>query len=427
MLRLVPTDQTRSEYLTTPRLNESERIEQVYEVGGPVFKNRTWFWAGYSNNTNNTDRTVTWTNNRGFPPTQSFNSKSTDNTYQYNVTHSYSNAMRIRATGINTRTTSGLGLPTIDSATLTSTSNATLFNPRSTIYSAGYNDSYTGSFDWTINDRMYANVTGGYLGYGAGNKGGDYYKGTVRSFSQPNIGLLDVPANLQQLSGFTDHPSNDFNLYNNFSRYSLNSDLTMFRDWKGQHAFKFGVQMERIANQASSGSQFDGVQVPGVGEVYYIANPGKGFGKSPLGAAFPDTPRPERTYDGQDISFKRRYANNWFANASVTISRTYGNYAGLTNSDENGRNSPNVNRSFDGLYMSFNQTGQPSYGRLQSDRPFSFKASGAYRLPWGTQVGVNFVAQSGLLSTTQVTYKGVPVLCSAAATWAARPWSTTPI
>jgi Carboxypeptidase regulatory-like domain/TonB dependent receptor len=627
VLRLVPTDQTKSEYFLAPRLNETERIEQVYEVGGPIFKNRTWFWAGYSNNINNTDRTVTWTNNRGFPPTQSFNAKTTDNTYQYNVTHSFNNSMRIRATGINTRTTGGLTLPVIDTTNSTSTSNATLFNPRPTIFSAGYNDSYTGSFDWTINDRMYANLTGGYLGYGSGNQGGTYYDGTVRSFAQPNVGFLDVPANLQQLSGYTDNASNSFTRYNNFARYSVNSDLTMYRDFKGQHAFKFGVQMERIENQASSGQQapnisfswnssratlsntqvrgkygyytvsrsytegdiasnnfglflqdqwtlngkltvnygvraeytnipsyrpenpgltfgwgdkisprlgfaydlkgdskwkaygswgvfYDiekldmprgawgadrwvsyywtlddynwntidctgpansgcrgtfieqvdfrhvsndpkdnlvdpdlkpvktqeltlgldhelnrtmsvgvryahkwlnetiedvGVQVPGVGEVYYIANPGKGFGKSPLGAGFPDTPRPKRTYDGLDISLKRRFNNNWFANASVTISRTYGNYAGLTNSDENGRNSPNVNRSFDGLYMSFNQTGQASYGRLQSDRPFSFKANGGYQLPWGTNVGVNFVAQSGLLNTTSVTYKGVPV------------------
>jgi outer membrane receptor protein involved in Fe transport len=626
-LRLVPTDNTKAEYLLTPRLNESERLEQVYDIGGPIFKNRTWFWAGHSYNESNTDRTVTWLVPKTFPATQSFNSKTTERTYQYNVTHSFSNSMRLRATGINTRTTSGLGLPAIDTTNSTSNSNSTLFNPRPTIYAAGFNDSYTGSFDWNINNRMYANVTAGYLGYGSGNKGGTYYDGTVRSFGQSNVGLLDVPASLQQLSGYVDNSSNSFTRYNDFARMSLNSDLTMFRDWKGQHALKFGVQMEQIQNQASSGQQapnisfswnssratlsntqvrgkygyytvsrsytegdiksnnfglflqdqwtvngkltvnygvraeytnipsyrpenpgitfgwgdkisprlgfaydvkgdskwkaygswgvfYDiekldmprgawgadrwisyywtlddynwntidctgqsnsgcrgtfieqvdfrhvsndpadnlvdpnlkpvktqeltvgldhelsrtmsvgiryahkwlnetiedvGVQVPGVGEVYYIANPGIGFGKSPLGAGFPDTPRPKRTYDGVDFSFKRRLANNWFMNANVLISRTYGNYSGLTNSDENGRNSPNVNRSFDGLYMAFDQTGQPLYGRLQSDRPFQFKSQGAYITPWGTQVGVNFVAQSGLLNTTSVTYKGVPV------------------
>ncbi|MCR4376185.1 MAG: hypothetical protein NUW22_15190, partial [Acidobacteria bacterium] len=40
---------------------------------------------------------------------------------------------------------------------------------------------------------------------------------------------------------------------------------------------------------------------------------------------------------------------------------------------------------------------------------FQFKANGGYRMPWGTQVGVNFVANSGLLNTTSVSYQGVPV------------------
>ena len=626
-LRLMPSDQTKAEYFTTPRLNESERIEQVYDIGGPIFRNKTWFWFGYNDVVNNTDRTVTWTNNRGFAPTQSFNSKTTSKTFQYNVTHQLTNSMRVRLTGANSPSTGGLTLPVIDATNGTSSSNATSFNPRPTVYTKSFNNSYTASFDWVANNRMYANLTGGYLGYGSGSAGGDYFRGTGRSFGSTNVGLLDVPASLQQLSGFSENPSNSFTKYDNYGRFTLNSDLTMFRDWKGEHAFKFGVQLERISNEVSSGAQhpnisfswdssratlsntlvrgkygyytvqriytdgdiksnnlgfflqdqwtingkltvnygvraehtdipsyqpqnpgitfgwgdkiaprlgfaydvngdskwkaygswgtfYDiekldmprgawgadrwiayywtlddfnwntidcdgtpgsgcrgtfieqvdfrhvsndpkdnlvdpnlkpvktqeltfgvdhelgrlmsvgvryahkwlnetiedvGVQVPGVGEVYYIANPGKGFGEYPLGTAFPATPRPQRTYDGVDFSFKRRLANNWFLNTNVLISRTYGNYAGLTNSDENGRNSPNVNRSFDGLYMAFDQTGKALYGRLQSDRPVQFKAQGAYVMPWGTQMGVNFVAFSGLLNTTSVTYKGVPV------------------
>lgn len=633
-LRLVPSDNTKAEYFTAPRLKETERIETVYDLGGPVFRNRTWFWVGYNRNIQNTDRTVTWTNPRGFDPVQSFNSKTTNKDYQYTVTHALTrnNAMRVRATGANTRSTGGLSLPAIDanntsSTNPTSASNATLFNPRPTTYTGSFNDAYTLAFDWTVNDRMYANVTAGYLGYGSGTKGGDYFHGTRRTFSTTNVGLLDVPASLQQLSGFADNPSNSFTRYDDYARWSVNSDITMFREWRGQHAFKFGVQVERIENSVSSGQQhpniafswnssratlsntlvrgtygyytvsrsytegdiksnnlglflqdqwsvnnqltinygvraehtsipsyrpenpgitfgwgekiaprlgfaydvkgdskwkaygswgvfYDiekldmprgawgadrwisyywtlndynwntidcegpansgcrgtfieqvdfrhvsndpadnlvdpnlkpvktqeltlgldhelsrtmsvgvryahkwlnetiedvGVQVPGVGEVYYIANPGVGFGQYPLGTDFPATPRPKRNYDGLDISFRRRLQDNWFLNANILFSRTYGNYAGLTNSDENGRNSPNVNRSFDGLYMQFDQTGKALTGNLQSDRPIQFKAQGAYILPWGTQVGVNFVAFSGLPNTTSVTYKGVPV------------------
>lgn len=64
---------------------------------------------------------------------------------------------------------------------------------------------------------------------------------------------------------------------------------------------------------------------------------------------------------------------------------------------------------YDGLYMNFDQNGNIIYGRLQTDRPFQFKFQGSYNFKWGTSVGVNFNASSGVLQTTQVTYQGVPV------------------
>ncbi|HUR20620.1 MAG TPA: carboxypeptidase regulatory-like domain-containing protein, partial [Vicinamibacterales bacterium] len=85
-LRLVPSDNTKAEFYTPPRLNETERIEQVYDIGGPIFKNRTWFWFGLNDNKQDIDRTVTWTNPRTFAPTWSGNSRTTSRTYQYNVT-----------------------------------------------------------------------------------------------------------------------------------------------------------------------------------------------------------------------------------------------------------------------------------------------------------------------------------------------------
>ena len=152
-----------------------------------------------------------------------------------------------------------------------------------------------------------------------------------------------------------------------------------------------------------------GVQVPGVGEEFFIANPGYGLGAYPLTDVYPRTPFPKRNYDGFDITFRRRLSNNWFFNGNILFSRLWGNYSGLTSTDEGNRNSPNVNRFFDGLYMSFDSKGNPVYGRLQNDRPIQFKMQGGYIMPWGTQVGVNFVAGSGYMNSSTVTYKSVPV------------------
>ncbi len=82
------------------------------------------------------------------------------------------------------------------------------------------------------------------------------------------------------------------------------------------------------------------MQVPGVGEVFYTANPCMGLGEQPLGAEFPAIPCPTRNYDGLEFTFKRRLQNNWMLNASFLYSRIFGTFSGLTSSDESGRNSP---------------------------------------------------------------------------------------
>jgi hypothetical protein len=158
-----------------------------------------------------------------------------------------------------------------------------------------------------------------------------------------------------------------------------------------------------------------GITVPGVGEVFYISNPGEGFSKNLLrdkaGCAIcPDQPKATRDYNGVEFRLiKRPSTDGLYVNASYTWSRLHGNYSGLASSDENGRMSPSVNRFFDGQYMSFDQTGRPILGPLGTDRPHNFELQGSYLLPWGTNIGMYFQASSGLPQQQQVTVFSVPV------------------
>src|SRR5262249_38091188 len=66
-LRLDPNDSGNNpaaQYFTTPRTSEyeSETLDPVYELGGPILKNRAWFWVGYNGSLSNQDRTVQWNN-----------------------------------------------------------------------------------------------------------------------------------------------------------------------------------------------------------------------------------------------------------------------------------------------------------------------------------------------------------------------------
>jgi hypothetical protein len=155
-----------------------------------------------------------------------------------------------------------------------------------------------------------------------------------------------------------------------------------------------------------------GIQVAGVGEVFMIANPGFGIAEYTLAgtcATCPAQPKAKRVYDGLEFRLRKRLANRWSMNSSYTYSRIYGNYAGLASSDENGRTSPSVERAFDGEYMSFDQSGNPTYGRLATDRPHYFKLQATYELPWGTGIGANFDLASGTPQSSTITFKSVPV------------------
>ena len=139
-----------------------------------------------------------------------------------------------------------------------------------------------------------------------------------------------------------------------------------------------------------------GVLVPNVGEVFYIANPGEGITLSLADPGVPSFPKPERQYDGLELTLERRFHNNWAAFASYTLSRLYGNYSGLASSDEDGRTAPNVNRFFDHIENTFDRNGNLVFGRLGTDRPHQFKAQLLYQTKWNTMVGLNQRVASGI-------------------------------
>ena len=145
-------------------------------------------------------------------------------------------------------------------------------------------------------------------------------------------------------------------------------------------------------------------------EDYLMANPGEGLAVTmePAYPGFP-TPKPKRNYDGLEFRLNKRFSNHWNGQVSYLYSRLYGNYSGLASADENGRTSPNVNRYYDHTVMSYGSDGKPVYGLLPTDRPHTFKLSGAYDFKWGTILGANWFVESGIPQTTVVRFTGYPV------------------
>jgi hypothetical protein len=135
---------------------------------------------------------------------------------------------------------------------------------------------------------------------------------------------------------------------------------------------------------------------PAGDEIYVIANPGEGI--TSLAFTNPATalPKAKRDYDSVEFALEKRFKDRWYLRTSYLWSRLFGNYSGLSQSDENGRTSPNVGRLFDYPLMMFKDGGVPAYGPLATDRPHQFKTQVIYQLPFGTSVSLNQFVSSGL-------------------------------
>ena len=143
-----------------------------------------------------------------------------------------------------------------------------------------------------------------------------------------------------------------------------------------------------------------GIWVPGEGEKYYFTNPGFGYSLHTTNGGkfdpkYPETPKAKREYWAVNFSLDKRLSNNWLAGLSYTWSRLTGNYSGLASSDELGRNSPNVERSYDNWLIAYDKDLNPLDGPLGTDRTHFLKFYGAYTFPFGLTMGAVINAMSG--------------------------------
>jgi hypothetical protein len=173
-----------------------------------------------------------------------------------------------------------------------------------------------------------------------------------------------------------------------------------------QREFSFGlehqvsgpmaVSIRYVHKQVDRAIEDTGSYDPVIGEIYVIANPG--FGATTI--AWPDLnvplPKAKRNYDSVEAAFTKNLSHNYYLRVSYMWSRLFGNYSGLDQTDENGRQSPNTGRLYDYPLMSFDEKGNPVEGPLATDRPHQVKAQFIYQLPFGASLGISQYVASGV-------------------------------
>jgi Carboxypeptidase regulatory-like domain/TonB dependent receptor/TonB-dependent Receptor Plug Domain len=220
-----------------------------------------------------------------------------------------------------------------------------------------------------------------FRGISPSNHPGDFIDGPI-DLRLPSIGVSDPPGIDPDLKPMREH------------EYTFGADYALSRDLLVSGRFT-RKNLDRAIDDI-------GHSVPGIGEEFTVGNPGFGIGDT-----FYHSPKAIRRYTGFELRVDKRFSNNWYANASYTYSRLFGNYGGLASSDEFGRANPNINRYFDNLALSFDNFGNVANGLLPTDRPNTFKFFGDYSFNWlhrlRTDVGVS-----------QYVYQGTPISTSVA-------------
>jgi hypothetical protein len=208
--------------------------------------------------------------------------------------------------------------------------------------------------------------------------------------------------------------------------YVAGVDYQLSKDW----AFEARYDRRRLDHVIEDASLAD----PEAFEIYTIVNPGQGVNKTlngyanfltSIGAAYgpgvpafnansdfgtctgcPNNPVAVRNYDGVELRLTKSASRGWAGMFSYTWSSLWGNYTGLTTTDQldggaTGRNSPDTTRSFDEPIYYFNYKGTLNNGPLPTDRPNALKGNVYYTKPWK--------AGTTTFGLFQVAYQGSPV------------------
>ena len=240
VLRRSPTDSTKAEYVAYDE-DGVDQIEPGFSLGGPLVRDRHWFFVAYNPSLRSIDRSVQLVADGS---TASSSQQRTAHFLTANVTSQIGSKSRLRLAYNNSHTKIDGLLPALDGS-----------DPVGSSYDVVRtlpNWSASGNLDYVASSNLYLGVRGGYFYQDTREEGRP--QGNRYSFQTSNIGMAGVPASLQRVTGFADPAvTNNEIRKEQFTRLSFQGDATWFFRAAGQHQFKLGAQFDRLGNDVDRG------------------------------------------------------------------------------------------------------------------------------------------------------------------------------
>ena len=239
-LRLVLTGQNASEYVTLAK-DDFKRWEPFFQIGGPIVRDRLWFYGGYTPRMDETGRTVTFRSNS---QTGTYTSNEDTQYFTGKATAQITNSLRAVYSASYDNYTQDGRLPAKDGSSNVATDFAGLGTERP-------NFSTNGEVDYAAGSSVFLKARGNFLNYDRRDTGipNDLWL----TFSGSN-GVFPGASNVQP-NGYNSVLTNSASVRDLYQRIGVSADATIYATFAGRHAFKTGVQFERIRNDVFSAEQ----------------------------------------------------------------------------------------------------------------------------------------------------------------------------
>jgi hypothetical protein len=227
-----------------PRKDNFTDFEPSVTLGGPILKDRLWFYGGYEPWIQSTTRTVDFLNSNGtVRTTQSFDNDFKRDNYVGSLSGSIGSKLLFKGTYNSSGYLDEGTLPGVNGRGL-ETSNYGIDTQFDNWTGSGYAD-YVASSEWFLSA-----------------KGGRFYRNTSQegvpddvwiTFTSGDISKYNPAANLIKPAGFSNIATNVKTVKDAFTRDNVNFDVSFFPQFLGTHRFKAGVQFDNLKNDVFTG------------------------------------------------------------------------------------------------------------------------------------------------------------------------------
>jgi len=241
-VRVDPTDDTQAQTVTYPK-DDYTTWEPGFTLGGPIIRDRLWFFGSYIPSFQGTERTVTYLSNG---ETQTVRRSDRSQFATGTLSAQLGPKWYARA-GVNWAPYKKDGnLPALDGSSDPTTPFGDFGEDRANL-------SVSGSVAYTPGPRVHFGLRGGYFRTNDVTTG--YPDEIWYQFQRTNAGIPGVPPDLVRPRAFMTVPDNTATLRDIQDRLSFQADGTWYVRAAGQHMLKAGLQFDRIANDVYSGYQ----------------------------------------------------------------------------------------------------------------------------------------------------------------------------